>query len=184
MSINRPSWVHSWAEMVQPINRDLLQRLNSDAQLSGGMWTIDATQMGLSRPGAHRIIWAIEGGSIERGHQAQGPDMPAPCVAIRKLRLRAEIRTASPPNQVGIDLRTMQIAEETLRAVMIILNKHRPADFDYEEQTEEWEDFTGETGQREIVCKFRWTLACLVLGDPYLTKPINQIDSTGEIITS
>ena len=110
--------------------------------------------------------------------------MPAPCVAIRKLRLRAEIRTASPPNQVGIDLRTMQIAEETLRAVMIILNKHRPADFDYEEQTEEWEDFTGETGQREIVGNFRWTLACLVLGDPYLTKPINQIDSTGEIITS
>ena len=131
MSINRPSWVHSWAEMVQPINRDLLQRLNSDAQLSGGMWTIDATQMGLSRPGAHRIIWAIEGGSIEAQASGAGARHAGAMWAIRKLRLagRDPHRFAAEPSWHRPAYRCRHRGRDPAR-VMIIPGQHRPADFD------------------------------------------------------
>lgn len=180
MSLMRPDWIHSWAEIQRQISADLVQRLNSDKQ-PAGLWKIDETQLGLSRPGGQRIIWVIEGGSIARGHQAHGPDMPAPCVAIRRLKLRAEIRTPAI-QQVGIDARTLEATEEVLRAVILTVNKYRPADYDVDEQEESWTDFGESPAQREIVCQYRWTLECLVLGDPHQTKPINQIDATGEIV--
>lgn len=180
MSINRPDWKHSWVEVVQQLNAALLQRLNSDPQ-PGALWRIDDTQMGLSKPGALRLIWVIEGGSISRGWQTHGPDMPAGCIAIRNLRARCEIRVVQTAGQ-GIDARALQLTEEVLRALLIVWNEQRPADYDGEEPEEQWDNFTGETAQREIVAQFRITLQLLVLGDPYLLKQIQSIDSTGEII--
>lgn len=102
-------------------------------------------------------------------------------MAIRRLKIRAEIR-APAIQQAGIDVRILEAVEEVLRAVIITVNKYRPADYDIDEQEESWGDFSESPAQREIVCQYRWTLECLVLGDPYLTKPINQIDATGEIV--
>lgn len=179
MSINRPAWKHSWVEVVQQLNASLLQRLNSDPR-PDALWKIDDTQMGLSKPGALRLIWVIEGGSISRGFQAHGPDMPAACIAIRNLRARCELRVVQP-TAAGIDARSLQLAEEVLRALLIVWNQQRPADYDGEEPEEQWDNFTGETGPREIVAQFRITLQLLVLKDPYLLKQIQSIDSTGEL---
>lgn len=181
MSLTRPSWVHSSVEVLERINRELVQRLNSDQQ-PAGLWRIDDSQYALSKPGALRIIWSILGGPIERGAQYHGPDMPAKCVAARRCRLQAEIRTIDARTQ-GFTSSDLMLAEEVLRHVIIVWNKQRPADYDSDEQEEDWGPFTEEPGQRQIICRYRVTPLLLVLGDPYLFKTITSVESAGVLGT-
>jgi hypothetical protein len=184
MSINRPSWPHSAVEILQQVNRLLVDRLNADPTASAaGLWSVETGQLNLSKPGGHRIIWSIQGGPIARGWQTQGPDMPAKCVAIRMPTLQAEIRYKAAGN-VGITTNDIQGAEEVIRALCIVWNQLRPADYDAQEPSESWDAFTGDPGQREIVARFSMPLQCLVLQDPYLFKTIDSITAQGVPITS
>jgi hypothetical protein len=179
MSINRPSWPHSAIEVLELINKELVQRLNS-APRPQGLWTIEKGQLNLSKAsGGLRIVWSILGGPIKRGHPFghEDPEQPAPCVAFRRCRLRADIGTDNP-NTVGITADDIQQAEEVLRALMIVWNNQRPADYDDEEQQERWDQFTGEPGQRRIVCQYEVTCLLTVLGDPTLYKTITEADGT------
>lgn len=182
MSTNRPSWPHSAVQVLQDINAALLARLNGDVRPGGGLWQVETGQLNLSKPGALRIVWSILGGPIERGRQVQGPALPAKCIAERQCRLQAEIRLNKGASQqvgsVGITTDDMQAAEEVIRALCIVWNQLRPADFDGDLQEEEW-PFSDDPAQREIVCRYRVTPQLLVLRDPYLFKQINSIDSTG-----
>ena len=113
--------------------------------------------------------------------------MPAKCVAIRKLRLRAEIRTTNTSQgttAVGITPDTIQQAEEVLRALVVVWDHQRPADYDEEEQSEDWTSFTADPGQREVVCTYTVTVLLPVLADPYLFKRIESIGSTGVVVQS
>lgn len=181
MSVSRPAWPHSAVDILEQLNPVLRDRLNADPQPQG-LWGIETGQLNLSRPGALRVIWSILGGRIDRrGAQWLGPDMPAKCIATRKLRLQAECRV-NKPGTVGITPDDIRQAEEVLRALLIVWNQLRPADFDdEEEQEEQWSQFNEDPGQREIVFQCRITLFLPVLKDPYLFKQINSVDSTGEI---
>jgi len=132
MSINRPSWPHSAIDILEKLNPVLRDRLNSDPRPQG-LWAIETGQLNLSRPGSLQLIWSIIGGRIQRGAQYQGPAMPAGCVAVRKLRLQAECRV-NKPDTVGITPDDIRQAEEVLRALIIVWNQLRPADFDDEEE--------------------------------------------------
>lgn len=175
MSINRPSFPHTVIEVLEGINSSLVKRLNSDPQPQG-LWTIENGQLNLSKPGGMRIVWIIEGGNISRGWQAHGPDEPARCIGVRKLRLTAEIRV-NRPNTMGFTPEDIKLAEEVLRALVIVWDQQRPADYDEEEQAETWE-FNENAGQREIVLKYRVTILLLVHADPYLFKTIQTVEST------
>lgn len=177
MSLNRPSWPHSAIQVLQKINAELVDRLNADPAPQA-LWRAEPGQLNLSKPGGLRVIWSLAGGSIQRGWQVQGPDMPAKCVAIRKLRLQAEVRQ---PGTVGITPDTIQQAEEVLRALILVWDHQRPADYDEEEQSEDWSAFTADPGQREVVCRYSVVILLPVLDDPYLFKTITSIDATGEI---
>lgn len=177
MSINRPSWPHSAIDILEKLNPVLRDRLNSD-QRPQGLWSIETGQLNLSRPGSLQLIWSILGGRIGRGAQYLGPDMPAGCVAVRKLRLQAECRV-NRPDTVGITPDDIRQAEEVLRALIIVWNQLRPADFDdEEEQEEQWSQFSGDPGQTAIIFQYRVTPWLMVLKDPYLFKQIDAIDAT------
>lgn len=183
MSINRPSWPHSAIQVLAMINRELADRLNADPAPQA-LWKVESGQYALSGPGSMRIIWSFIGGSIQRGWQVQGPDQPAKCVGIRKLRLRAEIRTSSTntsqgSSSVGITPDVIQRAEEVIRALVVVWDHQRPADYDEEEQSEDWGSFTSDPGQREVICSYTVTILLPVLDDPNLTKTITSVDSTG-----
>lgn len=186
MSITRPSWPHSAVEVLASINRELVDRLNADPSQS--LWKVETGQLNLSKPGGLRVVWSILGGPIQRGWQVQGPDMPARCVGIRKLRLRAEIRTSQTGQTgvttVGLTADTIQRAEEVLRALVLVWDHQRPADYDEEEQEESWATYTEDPGQREIVCSFAVSILLPVLDDPHLFKRIDAIDSTGMVVQS
>lgn len=177
MSVNRPVWPHTAIEVLTQINTSLLKRLNSDAQ-PAGLWRCENGQLNLSKPGQLRIIWSILGGSIERGVQYHGPDQPARCVAARRCRLQAEIRT-NKPNTQGITDDDIKLAEEVLRALIIVWNQQRPADFDEDLQEEQWDGFSENPGQREIVLQYRVTPLLLVHADPYQFKQIETVESVG-----
>lgn len=183
MSTNRPSWPHSAVEVLQQINAALLARLNGDVRPGGGLWTVETGQLNLSKPGGLRIVWSILGGPIQRGAQYQGPYQPAKCIAVRQCRLQAEIRlnkgAAQQVGAVGIAPDDIQTAEEVIRALCVVWNQLRPADFDEDLQEEQWDKFNEDPGQREIVCQYRVTPLLLVLRDPYLFKQIDSIDTTG-----
>lgn len=181
-TLNRPPWKHSSVELLIKINQELANRLNSDPQ-QDYLWAIDPTQFQLSRPGALSITWSIIGGPIRRGWQAYGPDQPAKCVAARLCRLQAEIRTIEPKS-VGFTADDMLLAEEVLRQIVIVMNKLYPADYDEDEQEEQWTGFTDDPGQRQIVCQYRVTPVLLVHGDPFLFKTITSIEDHGEITSS
>lgn len=176
MSINRPSFPHTVIDVLRKINASLVKRLNSDPQPQG-LWVVENGQLALSKPGGNRIIWSIEGGPISRGWQAHGPDEPARCVGIRKLRLSAEIRV-NRPNTMGITSEDIEFAEEVLRALIIVWDQQRPADYDEEEQAETWE-FNESAGQREIILKYRVTILLTVHADPYLWKKFETVESEG-----
>lgn len=184
MSISRPSWPHSAVEVLASINRELVDRLNADPNPQG-LWKVETGQLHLSKPGGLRVVWSLLGGPIQRGWQVQGPDMPARCVALRKLRLRAEIRTSQTGQTgvttVGLTADTIQTAEEVLRALVLVWDHQRPADYDEEEQEESWATYTEDPGQREIVCSFTVSILLPVLDDPHLFKRIDAIDSTGVV---
>lgn len=177
MSINRPAWPHSAIQVLEKINRELVDRLNADPAPQV-LWKAEPGQLSLSRPGGLRVIWSLVGGPIHRGWQVQGPSMPAKCVATRVLRLTAEIRQ---PGSVGITPDTIQQAEEVLRALVLVWDRQRPADYDEPEQEEDWAAFTEDPGQREVVLRYSVSILLPVLDDPYLFKTITQIDSMGEI---
>lgn len=177
MSINRPAWPHSAIQVLEKINRELVDRLNADPAPQA-LWKAEPGQLNLSKPGGLRIIWSLVGGPIQRGWQVQGPDLPARCVGIRKLRLTAEVRQ---PGNVGITTDTIQAAEEVLRALVVVWDHQRPADYDEEEQSEDWSAFTSDPGQREIVVRYGISILLPVLDDPHLTKTITSVDSVGEI---
>lgn len=176
MSIMRPVWPHSAIEVLTQINSALIKRLNSDAQPSG-LWRCENGQLNLSKPGQLRIIWSILGGPIQRGVQYHGPDQPARCVAARQCRLQAEIRTNEPRTQ-GITDDDIKLAEEVLRALIIVWNQQRPADFDEDQQEEQWDGFNENPGQREIVVRYLVTPLLLVHADPYQFKQIETVEST------
>ncbi len=175
MSIMRPVWPHSAIEVLTQINNALIKRLNSDAQPSG-LWRCENGQLNLSKPGQLRIIWSILGGPITRGVQYHGPDQPARCVAARQCRLQAEIRTNKPDTQ-GITDDDIKLAEEVLRALVIVWNQQRPADFDEDLQEEQWDGFSENPGQREIVVRYLVTPLLLVHADPYQFKQIETVES-------
>jgi hypothetical protein len=179
MSINRPPWPHSAIEVLALINKELLQRLNSDARPQG-LWTVEKGQLNLSKAGGGlRIVWSILGGPVKRGHPFghDDPEQPAPCVAFRRCRLRADIGTDNP-NTVGITTDDIQQAEEVLRALIIVWNNQRPADFDEDDQQERWDGFTGNPGVRNVACQYEVVPSLTVLGDPYLYKTITEVDGT------
>jgi hypothetical protein len=179
MSLNRPDWPHTAVEALDKVNGDLIQRLNSDARPQG-LWILETGQLNLSKAGGGlRIVWSILGGPIERGFPFahDDPEQPAPCVAIRQCRLRADIGVDNP-NTVGITSDDIKQAEEVLRALMIVWNKNYPADFDKAAQQERWTGFTGNPGVRQICCQYEVTLELTVLGDPYLYKTITEADQS------
>lgn len=178
MSINRPAWPHSAIQVLQRINAELADRLNADPAPQA-LWKAESGQLALSKPGGLRVIWSLVGGPIQRGWQVQGPDLPARCVGVRKLRLTAEIRQ---PGDVGITADTIQRTEEVLRAIVVVWDHQRPADYDEEEQSEDWSAFTSDTGQREVVVRYSVTILLPVLDDPYLFKTITSVDSVGEVV--
>lgn len=184
MSLNRPDWPHSAVQVIQKINAELVQRLNSDPR-PAGLWSIDTGQLNLSRSmGGLRIVWSILGGRVQRGWPFAGsgatPEQPAKCVAVRLCRLRADIYCDNP-NTVGITPDDQQQTEEILRALMIVWDRQRPADFDLDEQQEGWPDYTGDPGQRQIRAFYEVTCMLTVLADPYLYKTITEVDGTSVV---
>jgi hypothetical protein len=182
MSLNRPAWPHTSIEVLEQIASEVAKRLNSDAQ-PGALWKVEyqSGQLALSKPGALRVIWSLIGGRIERGFQAHGQQQPAKCVATRNCRLQAEIRVMDQQN-VGITRTDLMLAEEVLRAIILVWDHQRPADFDSEEQEETWEAFTEDVGQREVICRYRVTIQLLVHDDPHLFKTIDSISASGEVV--
>lgn len=161
-----------------------MQRLNSDARPQG-LWTIDKGQLNLSRTmGGLRIVWSILGGRIMRGWPFTGsasmPVQPAKCVAVRLCRLRADI-FCDNANTVGLTPDDQQLTEEILRALIIVWNQQRPADFDIDEQQEGWPNYTGDPGQRQIRAHYEVTCGLTVLADPYLYKDITEVDGSAVV---
>lgn len=181
MSINRPSWPHSTVELLEQISNELAMRLNSDPQ-PAGLWRVEFVtgQFALSRPGALRVIFSIVGGRIMRGAQYHGNEQPAKCVASRVCTIRAEIRTIDARSQ-GFTKTDLMLADEVLRALILVWDHQRPADYDEEEQRELWDGFTEEPGQRQIICRYEVTPLLLVHDDPWQFKTINSIESSGSI---
>jgi hypothetical protein len=131
MSINRPVWPHSTVELLDQINKELADRLNSDPRPSG-LWTVETSQHALSKPGALRVVWSIIGGPIERGAQYHGLQQPAKCVAARRCTVQAEIRTIEPKTE-GFTPDDLRLADEVLRAIILVWDHQRPADYDSDE---------------------------------------------------
>ena len=180
MSINRPTWKHSAVEILTDINAALVKRLNTDAQ-PAGLWKVETGQLNLSKPGHLRIIWSIKGGPIARGFPSQGPDMPAKCVGIWRCKLLAEVRVNEPRTE-GITPADLLLGEEVQRALLLVWNEKRQADFDEEDPVSDWEPFTGNPGQREVGVTFAMPIAIMILGDPYLFKTITSVESTGDLV--
>lgn len=181
-TMTRPEWPHTTYELLRLINRELEQRLNSDPQPATGRWTAEFVngQYALSKPGAIRVIWSLIGGRIERGAQYHGPDQPAKCVALRNCRLQAEIRVVDE-RSTGLTETDLMLADEVLRAIILVWDHQRPADFDGEEQEEIWDGFTQEPGQRQIICRYRVTPQLLVHDDPWLYKTADTITMQGQL---
>lgn len=180
MSINRPAWVHSAVEVLQLINKPLVQRLNSDARPLG-LWIVEMGQLNLSKTGGGlRLVWSILGGPIDPGNPfaQQDPEQPAKTYAFRNCTVRADIGVDSP-GTVGITADDIQQAEEVLRALIITINDKRPAD--KKSQIERWAGFTGNPGVRAICCQYEVTLVLSVLGDPILYKDITEADFTAVV---
>jgi hypothetical protein len=187
VSLNRPSWPHSAVEVLARINRALVDRLNAEPRPQA-LWTVETGQLNLSKPSGLRIVWSLLGGPVERGAQYHGLDMPARCVAVRKCRLQAEIRLNKGAGQqagaVGITPDDLQAVEEVVRALCIVWDEQRPADYSDSDPEEDWSGFTSEPGQREVVVRVRIQPLLLVLADPYEFKPIESIESTGVVVQS
>jgi len=182
MSLNRPSFPHSVVELLRPINAELLARLNSDAQ-PAGLWRIGESQFQLSRPGALQVIWSMVGGPISRAAQYHGPDEPAKVVGLRRCTLRAEIRTLDARTQ-GFTDSDIMLAEEVLRALILVWDHQRPADYDTPEspdQEEIWDGFNEEPGQRQILLRYQVTPQLEVHDDPWQFKTIEELEAHGEI---
>ena len=182
MSINRPSWPHSAIEVLQLINRELVQRLNSDPRPQG-LWSVETGQLNLSKAGGGlRIVWSVLGGRIMRGwpFSESEPELPAPCRAVRVCRLRADI-SVDKPDTVGITPNDQMQAEEVLRALILVCNNQRPADFDEDLQQEAWPGYTGDPGQRKIALSYEWTCLLTVLDDPDLFKTITAVEGMAVI---
>lgn len=182
MSINRPSWPHSAVEVLQQINKELLQRLNSDVRPQG-LWSLEVGQLNLSKAGGGlRITWSVLGGRIHRGwpFSESEPEPPADCRAVRVCKLRADISVDNPAT-VGITPDDQMQAEEVLRALILVCNNQRPADFDEDEQQESWVGYTEDPGQRKIALRYEWTCLLTVLDDPRLYKIITAVDGTAVV---
>lgn len=177
MSINRPRWPHSAVQVIQQINAELMQRLNSDPRPQG-LWALEVGQLNLSKQGGGlRIVWSILGGRIHRGWPFDG-DPPAPCRAVRLCKIRSDI-FCNKPETVGITPDDYQQAEEILRAVILVWNNQRPADYDDDEQQEGWPAKDNhDVGQRNIHLTYEVNVLLPVLDDPYLFKTITSVEST------
>ena len=95
--------------------------------------------------------------------------------AARKVRRGSALSPArrhlcDNANTVGLTPDDQQLTEEILRALIIVWNQQRPADFDIDEQQEGWPNYTGDPGQRQIRAHYEVTCGLTVLADPISTR--------------
>lgn len=176
MSLMTPPWPYSAVQVLRVINTELAQRLNSSPSQMGPAWIVESGQMALSKPGSFRVVWSLQGGPVEKGFQFHGPDMPAPGIATRLCRLEAKIQALNP-NVSGITDETIKAAEDVIRALIIVWQQKKPADYD--DMQESWDEFTASPGQPMVVAKLSVVPKLCVLGDEYLFKIIDEVQSSG-----
>lgn len=171
-----PPWPYSAVQVLRVINTELALRLNSSPSQMGPAWIVESGQMALSKPGSFRVVWSLQGGPVEKGFQFHGPDMPAPGIATRLCRLEAKIQALNP-NVSGITDETIKAAEDVIRALIIVWQQKKPADYD--DMQESWDEFTASPGQPMVVAKLSVVPKLCVLGDEYLFKIIDEVQSSG-----
>jgi len=176
MSLMTPPWPYSAVQVLRVINTELALRLNSSPSQMGPAWIVESGQMALSKPGSFRVVWSLQGGPVEKGFQFHGPDMPAPGIATRLCRLEAKIQALNP-NVSGITDETIKAAEDVIRALIIVWQQKKPADYD--DMQESWDEFTASPGQPMVVAKLSVVPKLCVLGDEYLFKIIDEVQSSG-----
>lgn len=176
MSLMTPPWPYSAVQVLRVINTELALRLNSSPSQMGPAWIVESGQMALSKPGSFRVVWSLQGGPVEKGFQFHGPDMPAPGIATRLCRLEAKIQALNP-NVSGITDETIKAAEDVIRALIIVWQQRKPADYD--DMQESWDEFTASPGQPMVVAKLSVVPKLCVLGDEYLFKIIDEVQSSG-----
>lgn len=176
MSLMTPPWPYSAVQVLRVINTELALRLNSSPSQMGPAWIVESGQMALSKPGSFRVVWSLQGGPVEKGFQFHGPDMTAPGIATRLCRLEAKIQALNP-NVSGITDETIKAAEDVIRALIIVWQQKKPADYD--DMQESWDEFTASPGQPMVVAKLSVVPKLCVLGDEYLFKIIDEVQSSG-----
>ena len=68
-------------------------------------------------------------------------------------------------------------AEDVIRALIIVWQQKKPADYD--DMQESWDEFTASPGQPMVVAKLSVVPKLCVLGDEYLFKIIDEVQSSG-----